>query len=174
RPRIADQQGSALAIGSPVRGDRRAGGQQLLEHHVTLQLRALVASEAARPRHADPAALTELATERRIGGAPVARTRGGRVARKRLGEELAHLDAQSLAAGVRHAGLDAGALRGVADVVVVEPAFGHRYLFTIGSCGIHSRPKRERRAPTFWGPPQCHRPLLQWERSGLTPCGRVA
>src|SRR5690606_41063868 len=84
RPRIADQQGSALAIGSPVRGDRRAAGQQLLEHHVTLQLRALVASEAARPRHADPAALAELATERRIGGAPVARTRSGRVARTRL------------------------------------------------------------------------------------------
>ena len=48
----AQEQGTGLAVGDPVGGHRRAGGEHLLEHDVALERAPLVAAVALRPRHA--------------------------------------------------------------------------------------------------------------------------
>src|SRR4051794_20133097 len=89
----AQQRGPGLAVGDPVRADRGARGQQLLDDHVALQRAALAAAVAARPGHAQPAAGGERAAELRVGSP---RRSPGVAPRRvgRLGEEGAHLGAQ--------------------------------------------------------------------------------
>ena len=66
---IADQNRAALAIGDPVRPDRRTHCQHFLSDHKSLQKRSLLPTISARPRHADKSGLTTAATEfRRVRG----------------------------------------------------------------------------------------------------------
>ena len=83
--------GPALAVRHPVRGDRRARREHLLEHDVALERRALVAAVLLRPRHADPAARAHLQAELAVVAAPGPRALVGRALAHRLAQELAHL-----------------------------------------------------------------------------------
>ena len=47
---VAQQRRAALAVGDPVRADRRAGGEQLLEHHVALERAALARRRSGAAR----------------------------------------------------------------------------------------------------------------------------
>jgi hypothetical protein len=95
----AQQQRARLAIGHPVEADRRAGGQCLLEHHVTLEERPLVAAILLGPRHADPALGRELLRELGMMAAPGARPLVGGELGQLGPEELAHLLAERLRLG---------------------------------------------------------------------------
>ena len=86
----AHQGRADLAVGHPVRGHRRARGQQLLGDDVALQRRGAVAAVLDGDGHAQPAAATQLLGEalvparqphvraRRPGARPLARRRGTR------------------------------------------------------------------------------------------------
>ena len=89
----AEQQRTALPVGDPVGADGRAGRQQLLQHHVPLEERPLVAAVLLGPRHADPAPGAQLAAEGGIEPAPRPGLMVRRLAADGLAEELAHLGA---------------------------------------------------------------------------------
>src|SRR5438093_3164749 len=95
----AQQQRPALPVGHPVGAHRRAGGQQLLHHHVALEERALVAAVRLGPRHADPAARAHATRELAVEPAPRLRALDRRGAAEFLAEELAHLRAEALRLG---------------------------------------------------------------------------
>src|SRR5580704_13884417 len=63
--RIFEQDRAALAVGDEEAAGRRVGDAHFFRHDVAFQERALVAAILLRPGHADPAALTDLARERR-------------------------------------------------------------------------------------------------------------
>ncbi|MNQ90428.1 hypothetical protein D3C85_1057700 [compost metagenome] len=90
------QQRPGLAFGDPVRIHRRAGRQQLFQHHITLQGAAFVSSVTLGPRHAQPTALTQLAAELEIGAVPVFGAFVGWEVFQRFGEKLTHFGAQGL------------------------------------------------------------------------------
>ena len=95
----AHQQRGALSFGNPVCRDRRASRQQFLQDDVALQHAALLASEAARPGHPEPAFGGKLATEAGVPAGPAARAlRHGHVVQV-VRKKLAHLGAQDLAFG---------------------------------------------------------------------------
>jgi hypothetical protein len=58
---VSQQVRPRLAIGNPMRADRRTRGEQLFEQYVAFERAAFVAAVALRPDHADPAACAELA-----------------------------------------------------------------------------------------------------------------
>ena len=94
----AQQQRAALPVRDPVRVDRRAGRQQLLDHDVALERRALVSAVARGPSHADPAARAEGTAE---GGRPVRAEVGIRppaLCGLRIGDEGADLGTQRVLA----------------------------------------------------------------------------
>ena len=62
---IAQQQGSALPVGDPMRPDRSAGSQQFLGHDVAFEHAALPAAVAPGPGHPDPATRPQPPAERR-------------------------------------------------------------------------------------------------------------
>ena len=61
-----EQQRAALAVGDPVRRDRRAGGQHLFQDDVALQRAPLAAAVLLGPGHADPALGAHQFAERRV------------------------------------------------------------------------------------------------------------
>src|SRR4030095_17038044 len=92
----AKEQRSGLAVGDPVGGHRSAGGEHLLEHHVSLQRASLVTAITRGPRHRDPAARSHLATELTIETAPGVRAQYRRGVTQLLTQERAHVRAQRL------------------------------------------------------------------------------
>src|SRR6185503_21137009 len=96
----------ALALRHPVRAGRRAGREQLLQQHVALEERALLAAVLLRPREADPAARAELAAELRIEAAPRARPAHGGPRAQGFAQEDAHLVPEGLGLGRQVAQLE--------------------------------------------------------------------
>ena len=94
----AQQQRAALPVCDPVGVDGRARRQQLLDHDVALQRRALVPAVAPGPGHPDPAARAQRTAE---GGRPVraeVRIRPPALGLLRFGDEGADLFAQRVRA----------------------------------------------------------------------------
>jgi hypothetical protein len=127
----AQQQRSALAVGHPVRADRRAGGQHLLEDDVALEEAPLVSAILLRPRHADPAPRAHAARELTVESAPGFRALHGRGAAELLGKEMADLLPEALgfwrqvaegeAEGGRHAGSSSHGARRRNRVTTARP-----------------------------------------------------
>src|SRR5947208_1083449 len=90
----AEEQRARLPVGHPVRRDGRPRSHHLLQHHVPLERRALVAAVALGPRHADPAARADLAAELAIEPAPGVRAPAGRAVAELGPEKVAHLLAE--------------------------------------------------------------------------------
>ena len=66
----AQDQRAGLAIGDPMQGNWRTGGEHLLQRHVAFQEGAFLTAVLLRPGHADPAPLPHRAAEIRIHAGP--------------------------------------------------------------------------------------------------------
>ena len=110
--RVLDEQGPTLPVGHPVKADRRAGGQQLFEQHVTLEVAEFAAAVALGPEHANPAALGQFLAEGLVLAGPVFGACSLAVGGHFLGQERPHLLAQLLTFGGHAAGGDVQLLHG--------------------------------------------------------------
>jgi len=91
---VAQQGRAGLAVADPVRGHRRARGQQLFGNDVALQRRAAMPAVFARQGHTQPAARGQAAAEIRIEAAqPVVAAGRETAGRLLLAQEGAHLRA---------------------------------------------------------------------------------
>ena len=93
---VAQDQRRALPLGDPVRRDRRAAREQLLDQHEARERVAAAAAVFARQREADPAARAERAAEAGVEAEPRARAHVGGHAGERVVEEAPHLGAERL------------------------------------------------------------------------------
>ena len=94
---IAQQQGSALPVGDPMRPDRSAGSQQFLGHDVAFEHAALPAAVAPGPGHPDPATRPQPPAERRRPMTAEIAVWRPQPRSKLLGDKLASLGPQGLA-----------------------------------------------------------------------------
>src|ERR1700740_1055506 len=63
---MAENRGTDLAVGDPVRGYRRPGAKQLLGNGQPVDVGVFATAVPTRPRHADESALGEFPGERRV------------------------------------------------------------------------------------------------------------
>src|SRR6267142_3509739 len=89
-----EQRRPGLAVGDPVRAHRGAGGEQLLQQHVALDIAALVASVAFGPSQAYPTLGAELAREFGVVHGPGVGSLLGRPVGQLPPQELADLAAE--------------------------------------------------------------------------------
>src|SRR3569623_1386241 len=94
----------ALPVGDPVRRDRRAGGERLLDHDFTFERRSLMPAIALWPSHAEPAARAERPAEIAVEAVPALGALQRGAPGKRLGKARAYLAAQLLGGSVARRG----------------------------------------------------------------------
>jgi hypothetical protein len=92
----AQEEGTALPVGDPVRGGGRPRGQRFFEHDVALQRRPLVTAVLLGPGEADVAGRPELAREVAVEAAPGERALGRAAVAELAVEEIADLLADLL------------------------------------------------------------------------------
>lgn len=110
---VFQDQRRALAVGDPVRRDRRACAQQFFRQHEAREMPARGAAVFARQRHAQPAALGQGAAEAGVEAHPGTRPLVGGPAGHGAGQEFADVGAQRLVFGG-----DGGQFKGIDHVSV--------------------------------------------------------